>query len=278
MKGVYMEILCSTGALIGRPNNRDFRLLEKFSEELTCDGFEFMMFDSWYERRNEIIKYLQGIDLSIPVMHCEKQVGEILSGGKETLKKALELFEINCEMAQALGAEKLVVHLWDGYTSDSSFGNNLEAYGTLAETADKYGVMILVENVVCNVESPMAHWCQLAERYPEIHFVFDTKMAAFHQEETLLYEPAYEWLWRNRHIRHYHVNDYAGGYKEWEKLKTLPIGRGNVDFDRFFDFIRKIGYDETFTVEATAFDWNGLVDTEMLNGCFDKIRSEGDRK
>ena len=167
----------------------------------------------------------------------------------------------------------MVLHLWDGITSDSNFGSNLDAYAELLKIAAKYGIMLLVENVVCNVESPMKHWRQLAERYPDVRFVFDTKMAAFHKEESLLYQPEYEWLWQERHIRHYHVNDYNGGYKEWAKLKTLPLGKGHIDFGRFFDFVRKTGYDETFTVEATAFDQTGVVDTEMLNGCFRQIRN-----
>lgn len=45
-----------------------------------------------------------------------------------------------------------------------------------------------------------------------------------------------------------------------------------MDFGRFFDFVRKTGYDGTFTVEATAFNREGVVDTEILNGCFEKIR------
>lgn len=40
------KILCSTGALIGRPNNRDYTLLKTFSPQLQCDGFEFMMYES----------------------------------------------------------------------------------------------------------------------------------------------------------------------------------------------------------------------------------------
>ena len=38
------KILCSTGALIGRPNNRDYTLIKEFAPRLECDGFEFMMF------------------------------------------------------------------------------------------------------------------------------------------------------------------------------------------------------------------------------------------
>lgn len=269
-----MEILCSTGALIGKPNNRDYHLLKELSERLSCDGFEFMMYQSWYEERDEIVKYLQEAGLHIPVMHCEKAIGEGLSKGTEAdLADSFRRFEINCEMAEALGVKKLVCHLWDGLTSDRNFGSNLEAYGRLLEMAERHGVMILVENVVCNMENPMKHWCELAGRYPDIRFVFDTKMAAFHEEENLLYQPEYEWLWREGHIRHYHVNDYDGGYMEWGKLKALSIGAGHVDFDKFFDFVRKTGYDEAFTVEATAFDREGVVDTEMLNGCFEKIRA-----
>ena len=38
-----MQILCSTGAIIGRPNNRNYRLLETVAPQLDCDGFEFLL-------------------------------------------------------------------------------------------------------------------------------------------------------------------------------------------------------------------------------------------
>lgn len=41
------KILCSTGALIGRCNNWDYRLIEAYSNELGCDAFEFMMYSRW---------------------------------------------------------------------------------------------------------------------------------------------------------------------------------------------------------------------------------------
>ena len=142
----------------------------------------------------------------------------------------------------------------------------------LADMADKHGVKILVENVVCNHENPMKHWCQLAEKFHDVHFIFDTKMAAFHSQLNLLYDEKYQWLWKNGHICHYHVNDYAGGYMDWDNLRTLPIGKGNIDFKQFFDFVHKTGYDDTFTVEATAFNREGIVDVEMLNNQFQRVR------
>ena len=60
---------------------------------------------------------------------------------------------------------------------------------------------------------------------------------------------------------------------DWANLKTLPIGKGNIDFNRFFGFIKETGYNETFTVESTAFNTNGEVNVEMLNTQFDYIRS-----
>lgn len=267
------EILCSTGALIGRPNNRNYRLLEELAGQLDCDGFEFLMYDSWYDQTEQLTEYLCGRQLNIPVVHCEKCIGEDISrGGAENLANALRLFDINCRLAGKIGAKKLVVHLWDGITSDRNMKNNVSAYGELAGIAGGYGLEILVENVVCNQEDPMRHWRFLREAYPDIHFVFDTKMAAFHQQLGLLYEGEYAWLWREGHIAHYHVNDYAGGYKDWKNLRTLPPGRGHVDFGRFFDFVKKTGYQGALTVEATAFGADGKVDTQMLNGCFAKIR------
>lgn len=267
------KILCSTGALIGRPNHRDYHLLQDLKAKLDCDGFEFMMYSTWYNEVDKIVDFLNDLHIDIPVMHCDKHIGEMISKGvDEENREALRLFEINCMMAQKLGTQKLVVHLWDGMTSDKYFENNLKTYKNLDTIIKKYNIDLLVENVVCNQFDPMKHWRQLAEVYPDVHFVFDTKMAAFHGQEKVLFEDDYAWLWRDNHIRHYHINDYGGGYMEWSKLHTLPLGKGKIDFDAFFRVLQKSGYDDTFTVEATAFGEDGTIDVEMLNRCFFEIR------
>lgn len=96
-------------------------------------------------------------------------------------------------------------------------------------------------------------------------------MAQFHNELESIYEEKNEYLWK-KHIKHLHINDYAGGYKEWDKLKTLPIGAGNIDFYRFFSYIDQTQYNGDYTVEATAFSKNGEVNCDMLNGCFKFIK------
>lgn len=267
------EILCSTGALIGKPNSRDYMLLDSLKKELNCDGFEFMLYSAWYECLDEIADFLQEKKIYTPVMHAVKSLAQKTAlGDSENIKEAIQMFETNCQFAARIKAKKLVLHLWNGRISDSNFSNNMETFAEFSSIAQTYGIDLLVENVVCNVNNPMMHWCELKEKYPDIHFVFDTKMAAFHEQLELIYKKEYEWLWKEEHIRHYHVNDYGGGYMEWGKLCTLPIGKGHIDFERFFEFVKKTGYSDTFTVEATAFDETGAVDTSMLNECFGAIR------
>lgn len=269
-----MKILCSTGALIGKSNQWDYRLLERFRKELTCDGFEFMMYSAWYDEMEEMLDYLKGLELYIPVVHCQKRIGQSISAGtEEELAHGLDLFEKNCRLAQELSAEKMVLHLWDGMISDSNFEANLRHCGEFVDMAQEYGVDLMIENVVCNVKDPMTRWCQLVETYPEIHLIFDTKMAAFHGQLSLLYHKDYEWLWKDNHICHYHINDYGGGIMDWANLRTLPIGKGNIDFAEFSEFLKKTEYKGMATVEATAFDSEGNVDIAMLNDCFEKIRS-----
>ena len=273
------RILCSTGAIIGNPSADNFALLKKISTELTCDGFEFIiefhMYEAGYEDVEEQKRLLKELDLCIPVVHCDKIVGEYISiGGEEKTAKAYRLFEINCDFAKDIGAKKLVLHLWGGRASDGQIQNNMDAYPRLKKIADRYGLDLLVENVVCNTENPMKHLCELRETYPDIHFLFDTKMAAFHEELELLYEKEYDWLWKECHIRHYHVNDYAGGYMDWANLSALPVGTGKLDFEQFFAFVKSTGYDGDITTEGVAFDEEGNVDVELLNRQFDYIREK----
>ena len=137
----------------------------------------------------------------------------------------------------------------------------------MRERAAKYGLTLLVENVVCR-QDPMSHWVELYQHYPDICFVFDTKMADFHRQMEQIYQPEYDWLWKEDHIRHYHVNDYGGDFMDWNNLKVLQLGKGHIDFGRFFRFVRETGYSGDFTFEGTGFDKTGTVNIRNLNEQF----------
>ncbi|MBP1547283.1 MAG: TIM barrel protein [Oscillospiraceae bacterium] len=258
------RVLCSTGSLITRANGRNHRLLLGLAAQLDCDGFEFLIYEPWYAKLDEVTADIVSFGLTVPSVHCDKMIGELIAN-KDS--KAFELFEINCRAAYALSAEKLVLHLWNGQISDSNFDVNMAAYPQLAEIAASYGLQLTVENVVCNCKSPLIHLTELMEKYPDIAFTFDTKMAEFHGEIIDCYD---ETLWS--HICHLHINDYKGGIMDWSNLRTLHLGEGQINFDDFFAYVKKIGYTGDFTVEATSVQTDGTVDINKLNADFLKIK------
>ena len=265
------RVLCSTGTCIGRPNGRDWRLLEECAAKVLCDGWEFMMYDTWYGREEEIARFLRALPVAFPAYHCEKGVGERISRNEPgDLEEAARLFEANCMMARAIGAQTMVLHLWNGIHSDKNIGNNIRACARLREIVQTQGLLLTVENVVCGHADPLTHMKSLTAEYPDIRFTFDTKMAEFHGQTGEMLAAENEWLWG--HIAHMHVNDYRGGYMDWSNLRTLHIGDGQVDFERMFAFVRRCGYAGDFTVEATSFDRMGAIDFDRLNRTVSALR------
>ncbi|MBR5858843.1 MAG: sugar phosphate isomerase/epimerase [Clostridia bacterium] len=265
------RILCSTGALIGRPNGRNYRLLTQCIRELECDGFEFLMYSTWRDEIEEMKSFLCSLSVDFPVFHIEKSVGNLISRDNEgDVEQAISMFETNCAIARGIGSEKLVLHLWGGIDSDKNIKNNFECYKTLKSIADGYGLALTVENVVCNQRDPHTHLKELVELYPDVRFTYDTKMAEFHSQSALIYLPESNDVFER--ISHLHINDYSGGYMDWSNLKTIGIGEGQVDFARLFGFLRQKGYSGDFTVEATSFGEDGVIDFARLNRCFSRIR------
>ena len=267
-------ILCSTGAVVGRVNGRDHRLIMKYRPLLRCDGMEFMMYGSWYERRREIARELAESGIAFPVVHADKSVGDRISRDQGTdTDDALRDFEWNCETANAIGAHQLVLHLWGGVDSDRHIGHNYRAYERLSETARAYGLELTVENVVCSHADPMTHLAEMRALFPRAVFTVDTKMAAFHGQMALFSRPEWAWLWTEGRIRHLHVNDYGGGVMDWSSLRTLFIGDGKIDFDPFFETAGRYGWQGSLTCECTAMRADGSVDIEKLNRSLDAVRA-----
>ena len=263
------RILCSTGAIIARANNRDYGLLAGIMPCLECDGLEFMMYQSWHEGHAQgLVHALAPYD--VPVFHMTKQIGEWVS--EDRFADAEALFRADCALAKAMGSQLLVLHLWSGRASDQHMERNIAAYPVLRDIAAQQELMLTVENVLCNTVDPMTHMRSLAEKYPDIRFTFDTKMAAFHSQLEALYMPENAWL--IPHIAHFHVNDYAGGHIDWANMSAKALGRGHVDFDRFFAFVRGMDYRGDFTCEATALNADGSVRFDEMNGSLDRIRKE----
>ena len=286
------KVLCSTGALIGRPNKRDYRLLREFSGQLECDGFEYLVYDTWYPEIDQMLKTIKGYNLSIPVVHCEKGLSEKVAGARvwyengefhhqkmtpeedrESCRQAIEEFRANLRIANELGADRMVFHLWNGLVSDNYIERNIEYFGTFLDMAKEAGVLLMVENVLCNHYDPMFDMELVYKSFPDVSYVFDTKMAEFHGQIMQIFDTGWEWMLSEDHVKHLHINDYNGGIKDWSNLAVLPIGKGHIDFEGFFSNLKKYEYRGDYTVEATAFDKTGAVDIAMLNECFARLRA-----
>ena len=256
-----MRILPSTGAFIGRVNNRDHRAFLGVIDRLDAASYEFMMYEAFYGREEGILSDFLASGLSFPVFHVEKRVGELVGlGGEENCRTALARFSVNCRAAVRLGAEKLVLHLWNGLPSDREFSRHLNAYAELAAVAERFGLLLTVENVVCALRDPLTRLSELAERYPCAAYTFDTKMAAFHRQEDAL-----GGMLREGRVAHIHLNDYAGTPGDFSSLAVLHLGEGRLDMGRLTSEILASGYEGTVTLECSCMRPDGSLTPEKMN-------------
>ena len=267
-------VLCSSGALITRFNGRDPRLLREFVPRIEADGIEFMIYPSWDGRLGEVRETMlamrrEGL-FEIPVLHADKRIGELLSMGSDAdIAEAGERFKQNCLIAGELGARLMVLHLWGGPASDYHIERNLSVLGDYMREAERHGVLLTVENVICGGKTPLAHMRRIMREYPEAVFTVDTKMAEFHAELPATLDDAE--LWQGR-VRHLHVNDYSGGVRDFTDLRVRHIGEGHVDFEPFFKRVRESGYEGFASVECTSVNPDGSVDFERLNRSIALVR------
>ena len=271
-KTASCPLYVSSGAFIGRVNGRDPRPFLSLAPTFSCDGFEFMFYEAWYEHIDTILDLFLQSGLRFRTLHVEKSIGEIVGGGEDGYeKRALERFEKNCLAAKTLGAEKLIFHLWNGIPSDHHIERNLAFCSEFLALAKAHGLTLTVENVVCAEGSPLSYCAKLHEKYPELFFTFDTKMASFHRELDEVFSEKYSSLWNA--ISHLHINDHSGVYHDFSSLRTLHIGEGAVDFDRFFEGLAKVSYRGSMTLECTSMCADGTLTPEKMEESLLRVRA-----
>ena len=269
-------VLSSTGAFVGRPNGRNHKLLYEVVPRLHADGYEFMMYDTWYSRIGEVVQDLQPLGMLIPVFHVEKSVGHLLGLGEEdATREALERFRKNLWAAGELGAGKLVLHLWNGPSLDEHIERNLDVFPKLWEMAKKAGLLLTVENVVtygAHPDHPLDYMREIVERVPEAAFTYDLKMAAFHGQNARVWDGEWRFLWEKGRVAHLHVSDYGGGLLDFKNLRTRHLGEGNIDFASFFRNYNRTERCDTVTLECLSFREDGGLEIDAMNQSIEKMR------
>ena len=238
------SVYISTGCFTGRINGRDPHLLSRFHDKLVCDGFELMIFEDLYADIENTIREYRSLGIKIPVLHMNKQTGDLCSTpGEENLRAAVDIVKKDCEIALALGAEKCVFHPWGIPDSDKYPEMLFERMEILVETGKSY---------VCTSSTPLNNLKKAIERYP-FSVTADTRASAFHGEtnETLA-------ALLPDSIGHFHIIDYEGAPGDWVARKVIrQPGEGGIDWSTFFAALKKHSYSSTLTLESS----NILPDT-----------------
>ena len=270
------RILCSTGTMVGRENDFNYRRAVDVIASLKEDGYlfggELMMLKHYYDKKSEVTACVKASGVPYPVIHCEKGVGTDIShaaylasvrdymGEDELYAAALKNFRLNCSFGEAVGAKMMVLHLWGGEDSDSHIEYNCDKLQSLSAIAMSHGIKLLIENVPSTTHDPHSNWIRACDEYPGCGFIFDTRFATLHdQVEETLTDPLVRF-----NLSHVHVSDFVGGYRNFKALRPIPHpGEGVVDFDLVFRLLRDFDYSGTVTLESPVI--NGVeLDLEKL--------------
>ncbi len=253
-------------------NGRNYRLVMECGDQLECDGFEVMLFSDWLDRLPSIAQEYACCGLRFPVVHADKHIGDWMSeAGGENDERLLALWQSNCLFAQTVHARTIVCHIWGIPESDAHMEVIAQRLERLTSAAQACGLDVAAENCVCVQGSPLAHFEQLTERYPWLGITLDTRPAQFHRE---LEAFTHSRLLTHGNIRHIHISDYRGGYKQWDALyPILQPGQGEVDFATFFAQLKRQHYAGSLTLEAPSMRAEGM-DTATLNASLRWIRQQ----
>ncbi len=171
---------------------------------------------------------------------------DLTPGGVDTrFKKAtIERLEQTLEVAAVFRPLMIIVH--PGYNKWFYDGdvklwleNSLTTWKPIVAKAEKIGTPIAIENIFEEEPSGLQQLLT-AIKSPYFNFCFDT--GHFHLFSKVSMKEWFDVL--SNYIRAVHLHD---NFKKADD--HLPVGDGEIDFDLFFQLIKRYGVDSLFTIE-----------------------------
>ena len=259
-----IPLLCSTGTFSRHPDFTDYRAILQNGPGLPVDGLEVMFYDSWYDSFRQVASDLAASGLSFPVVHAEKSISNGLgSGDRAQLDLAYERLDINCQVAQHIGAKLIVLHLWGLPESDTSFERNLDALPACVDIVQRYGLQLAVETIPCNQSDPLTRVRQAVECDSRCRVALDTEFLALHDQLEAVFDR--EWLWHDDCVVHIHVKDFDGHMHDAQgRRRYLHPGEGTIDFRRFFAALDVREYNGSVSLESPVIAPDGSLDILRL--------------
>ncbi|MBE6598387.1 MAG: sugar phosphate isomerase/epimerase [Ruminococcaceae bacterium] len=258
-------ILTSTGTMVSRTNGYDYKRALREAASICTDGLssgiELMMLTFYYDKYENVVSEIKANGLAAPVIHCEKEIGTMLSDAGHSAAdgntvdeaalrtNALELFRLNCKIGSMAGSCRMVLHLWGGVNSDGYLDYNISILRQLHDIAAEYGIRLLIENIPSVVNDPHSNWAKIldSDALADAGFIFDTRFGKLHEQSKAI-------LTDSRitpHIEHVHISDFGGTYRDFKALRPiLHPGEGNVDFSEIARLLDSLNYRNTITLES----------------------------
>jgi sugar phosphate isomerase/epimerase len=161
-----------------------------------------------------------------------------------------------CQLFARIGVTKVTIHF--GFSFPHRFFPYkekrkiwLEALQPVAETCEKLGVQLLLENTQ-NTEECHKLLTEILLEYPTLGFHLDVGHANLNTRRNKT-----GWLLEKLASRlcHVHLSDNIGGSDDLH----LPIGAGFVPWKNVISLIKKTGYNDTITLEVFSRNRQYLV-------------------
>jgi sugar phosphate isomerase/epimerase len=267
-----MQLLCSTGTFSRYPNFTDYRALLTYGPQLDVEGFELMFYPAWYSHIARIADDLSRSHLNIPVMHSEKNIGNVLGNPEPAIRaQGVRWLEDNCRLGQLLGTRLLVLHLWGWPEMDDHLEYNLQPLPACLEIATRYGLELALETIPCRQADPLQNVHRALEQDSRCRVVLDTEFLAQHQQLQDVFQA--NWLWQSEYVRHVHIKDFDGqAFHPDGNRKYLHPGEGHIDFTRFFTDLKHCDFHGSVSLEASVIDTEGNVNLAKLQKSLSTIR------
>lgn len=161
----------------------------------------------------------------------------------------LEYYERYFQALKILGGKYVVLHgpKKENTISALEIGERLKR---INDTAQKYNVQILIENVERCMGRNLSIFEVLTKSVPELNYVFDIKQAI--RSEI----PVYNFLdVLGTNLKHLHISDHSSSGD------CMPIGAGKFDWITFLTYLKKHEFNGTLVIELYG---NQLQDDQVL--------------
>jgi sugar phosphate isomerase/epimerase len=201
---------------------------------------------SWRIDAKAIRRELEGAGLKVVghtayYLPIDSPFEEVRQGARTELERCIQVFgEVGAKWMNIHPGRYTPMHPRSFFVQ-----RDIETLGELQETATRYGVGLMVENIPHDFNT-VEQLAELLDPLPELGLHLDIGHANLWVPKHTACDLIHRFGSRLRHV-HFHDNNGTAD-------QHLPFGTGNIDIEAHVDALKEIGYDDTITLEVFAPD------------------------